>query len=347
MADDDLLLPKAPAAKPDDPEDVSWALSTAEAMWTRGEHGESIKWVRKAAEAAADAENDARALELAKAASDLAGAIARASSRSLPAVAPSGATVEVAAVDPALLASATTGSPPAVAPAAPRPPLPNRSFSPMPRPAVSPSQSFPKPPLPAAGRPPATPMTASSPPPPVAPTASNERARGAPPRPYPSNTGIPAQSGAPRAVKPPSAPSAKPDVTFRAEGDPTVVGNVNDLMTEAARLRGEHTNTWDAAETQSLSGDLAQRDGDRQTFFGGEPPPTTASAPVAAPAAERSAVQHDPQIRTSQAVRVVVWRDSSGVHIAPAGTVVSAITVDAVLVALEPHADLTAWLSQR
>ena len=48
---------------------------------------------------------------------------------------------------------------------------------------------------------------------------------------------------------------------------------------------------------------------------------------------------------TSQAVRVVVWRDANGVHVAPAGTVVSAITVEAVLVALEPHADLTAWLS--
>ncbi|HVH45296.1 MAG TPA: hypothetical protein VM925_23245 [Labilithrix sp.] len=47
---------------------------------------------------------------------------------------------------------------------------------------------------------------------------------------------------------------------------------------------------------------------------------------------------------TSQAVRVVVWRDANGVHVAPAGTTVSAITVDAVLVALEPNADLTAWL---
>ena len=57
--------------------------------------------------------------------------------------------------------------------------------------------------------------------------------------------------------------------------------------------------------------------------------------------------QHDPGIVTSQAVRVVVWRDANGVHVAPAGTVVSAITVDAVLVALEPNADLTAWLTQK
>jgi hypothetical protein len=56
---------------------------------------------------------------------------------------------------------------------------------------------------------------------------------------------------------------------------------------------------------------------------------------------------HDPEIQTSQAVRVVVWRDANGVHVAPAGTVVSSITIDAVLVVLEPSADLTAWLSQR
>jgi hypothetical protein len=60
-----------------------------------------------------------------------------------------------------------------------------------------------------------------------------------------------------------------------------------------------------------------------------------------------SATQHDPEIVTTQAVRVVVWRDASGVHVAPAGTVVTAITVDAVLVALDGAADLTAWLSQR
>jgi hypothetical protein len=52
-------------------------------------------------------------------------------------------------------------------------------------------------------------------------------------------------------------------------------------------------------------------------------------------------------VASTQAVRVVVWRDASGVHVAPAGTVVSAITVDAVLVALEPSTDLTAWLSQQ
>lgn len=52
-------------------------------------------------------------------------------------------------------------------------------------------------------------------------------------------------------------------------------------------------------------------------------------------------------VRPSQAVHVIVWRDANGVHVAPAGTVVSSITVDAMLVALDPSADLSAWLEAR
>ena len=77
MGDDQLALPSIPDARAEDPEDVSWALSTAEAMWARGDHAEGIKWVRRAAEAASEAEDDTRALELAKAAADLAGMLTR------------------------------------------------------------------------------------------------------------------------------------------------------------------------------------------------------------------------------------------------------------------------------
>ena len=76
------MLPQVPEAKPEDPEDVSWALSTAEAMWARGDHAEGIKWVRRAAEAASEAEKDLRALELAKAAADLTGLVSRQASAS-------------------------------------------------------------------------------------------------------------------------------------------------------------------------------------------------------------------------------------------------------------------------
>lgn len=53
----------------------------------------------------------------------------------------------------------------------------------------------------------------------------------------------------------------------------------------------------------------------------------------------------DSPLRPAQAVRVVVWRSSEGVHVAPAGTSVSAISLDAMLVALDPSADLATWLS--
>src|SRR5450432_18855 len=60
-----------PKARDDDPEDVSWALSTAATQFARGDRVEALKWLRRAAEAASEAERDSRALELAKAAADL------------------------------------------------------------------------------------------------------------------------------------------------------------------------------------------------------------------------------------------------------------------------------------
>ncbi|MGZ3449859.1 MAG: hypothetical protein ACXVEF_09685, partial [Polyangiales bacterium] len=64
----EALLPRP---KESDPEDVAWALSTAEAFWKRGELHDAINWVRKAAEAASEADADMRVIELAKAASEL------------------------------------------------------------------------------------------------------------------------------------------------------------------------------------------------------------------------------------------------------------------------------------
>ena len=68
--------PPSFAIKPDDPKDVAWGLKTAETCWKRGEGSEALKWLRRAVEAASEAEEDARALELAKVAADLATQIA-------------------------------------------------------------------------------------------------------------------------------------------------------------------------------------------------------------------------------------------------------------------------------
>src|SRR5262245_66390148 len=61
-----------PSPLEQDDEDVHWALSTASALWTRGERTEALKWLRRAAETASDANADTRALELFKAAAEVA-----------------------------------------------------------------------------------------------------------------------------------------------------------------------------------------------------------------------------------------------------------------------------------
>ena len=65
-----------PTPRLDDDEDVHWALSTAGALWGRGERGEALKWLRRAAEQASDVNADARSLELFKAAAEVASHVA-------------------------------------------------------------------------------------------------------------------------------------------------------------------------------------------------------------------------------------------------------------------------------
>ena len=60
-----------PNTKDTDPEDVVWGLQTAEALWKRGERIDAIVWLRRAAQAAGEAADDDRALELARAAAEL------------------------------------------------------------------------------------------------------------------------------------------------------------------------------------------------------------------------------------------------------------------------------------
>jgi hypothetical protein len=60
-----------PPSKDTDAEDVVWGLQTAEALWKRGERIDAIVWLRRAAQAADEAADDDRALELARAAAEL------------------------------------------------------------------------------------------------------------------------------------------------------------------------------------------------------------------------------------------------------------------------------------
>ena len=65
------LSSKFPNAEPSDPEGVVLALETARALWLRRDRQEAVRWIRRAAENAEEAGEDARAVALARAAADL------------------------------------------------------------------------------------------------------------------------------------------------------------------------------------------------------------------------------------------------------------------------------------
>jgi len=98
-------------------------------------------------------------------------------------------------------------------------------------------------------------------------------------------------------------------------------------------------DAWPTQATGRGRGDLSYED-EPKTRIGA---PAYTDAPAYLEAHDR--VTAIPGDRPSQAVRVIVWRAADGVHVAPHGTTVSAISVDAMLVALDPNADLYAWLS--
>jgi hypothetical protein len=139
----------------------------------------------------------------------------------------------------------------------------------------------------------------------------------------------------------PSPEEVTPDVaSVVPPTDPTPDRETRPVdIAPAGQTRPEDMDAW---PTQSLTGE--DDPNDEKTRIG--VPAYAASARIATEALQSSPhIEVEPPLRASQAVRVVVWRASDGVHVAPQGTVVSAISVDAVLVALDPSADLAAWLS--
>jgi hypothetical protein len=136
-----------PPAKATDDADVAWALSTAQTSFARGDEEEALKWLRRAAENASEAEDDLRALELAKAVAELAARI--------------GSKRELGA------SQAPAGPPPAHAagPASAAPPKPLQSVPPRPGPSAPPRPGASVPPRPsgAPARPSVAPRAAVSP----------------------------------------------------------------------------------------------------------------------------------------------------------------------------------------
>ncbi len=302
-----------PAAKKSDHEDVAWALSTAEAQWSRGERGEAIKWLRRAAEAASEVDDDTRALELAKAVAEL--------TASTPPPAPSTPPKAVEVPPQAAAPKSTSG--------APRPPA-----------SVPPRSNAPRP-LIGTGKP-------------KAPSA-------------------PVKRGGRKSIPPEGAtalrgqPQKEDDKTIRSLGrgestDTDLVASpakLDDTTPHPPSTKDPHSQVptmppagsavaasdADAWPTEAMSGqDLPNFEHER-TRVGGEPyqppEPTVVATNVAAPPPPGE------KLAASQAVRVIVWRDANGVHVAPAGTTVTAITVDAMLVAMDTTADLSAWLNKK
>lgn len=184
-----------PPPRSDDDEDVHWALSTASALWARGDTGEALKWLRRAAETASDQNRDQRSLELFKAAADATSLLGRGSG-SVPAPPGHGAGSQPAhgiASSPPPGASAshppprTSGTPPP--PRAATPPPPRVSATPPPpRVSAAPPSASTPPPIGSAAPPPR--VSATPPPPQVGaarpsalPSASTPRPPGALPAP--------------------------------------------------------------------------------------------------------------------------------------------------------------------
>lgn len=75
-----------PPSSDRDTDDVQCSLTVAKSLWTQGEKKEALKWLRRAAEQASDAEDDIRSLELYKMAADVATLVSK---RFVPAAVPS------------------------------------------------------------------------------------------------------------------------------------------------------------------------------------------------------------------------------------------------------------------
>jgi hypothetical protein len=297
-----------PNKLPDDAEDVSWALSTAEAMWNRGDYAEAVRWIRRAAEAASESDADARHLELAKAAAELSSQLdvsARPTTLAPPPVAK----------------TSKTSTPPSISKRAP----PSPSKVPLPLKLKTEAMPTPEGDLQASGS---------------RPTTRNLRA-------FAISTDL--ETTAEITVLPIEAQPQRLHELHELhesragvdddEPPPTVVP-------DKLKLLLAHANQSDAWPMRTFVDDTADGTDDmaeEQTQIGSS---NHVGKPVAA-SSSPPAPRTEPAVRPSQAVRVVVWRDQDRVRVAPLGTKVSAIAVEAVLVALDPSADLAAWLTSK
>lgn len=279
--------PSFPAALPTDNEDVSWALSTGQACWARGDKADAVKWVKRASDSAADAGDDDRAFALARVAADLKQAAGIGSTVAPPAAppppAPAATPAPPAVATPIPASAASTPIPsgtatpiPAPAPTKPStvsPPPPARGSGTQPVPPTRPAAAVPMPrATPTTSRPATTPPTAARPqtaappkpgttPPPA--TKATESTKGATPRPVGPATRA---SEVQRSAKPSEPPDEPSLVTVPFPDDPgfadvhdrvTIVGQLPHLPDRPPPVRGKMDTPTDLvmrAPVQDLDG---------------------------------------------------------------------------------------------
>ena len=206
MADLAVTLPES---RPDDDEDVVWGLSTATALWARGERGDAVVWIRRAAEAAVAAGQGDRGAELSVIAKQVEQALEEHLRQTMP--------------PPPL-----TDPPAQAAPPMPAPPVPDRKSlgievelepaAPAPEPSASRPAHAPPAPIPPLAAPVVRSSTVAPPPPP-------------PRGPLPSYSFLPRPRVAPRApILDPWAEETSPGMRvdpairgIQVEGDEVVV----------------------------------------------------------------------------------------------------------------------------
>lgn len=369
--------PAVPKPLGTDEEDVAWALATAEAMWARGDRLDAIKWIRKAAEAASEADDILRAADLASAAADLANALDPALAGPPAGRAALNKTMQShQSLVPGLGHGAGQG-PAGVPPAKAAPPVPVRPAPvevrrPSPATGILSIKNIHQRPAPAAAG--ASPNAASPRPAVTAPRAAAVQVtpaagqRMAPltsarkPDPHPDATmELPAlDPNATRALEtrqssPPPRPSNRPPAASPSSPAPKLAPPSN-APPPADGWDLPHTvvlpPTRTALETPPEHVDPNQL-GAVMPYPGATTPASGRVGPIRAKVNTMTEVDREvppevgrraARLQASQAFHVVLWKDARGVHVAPSGTVVSAITVDAILIALDPSADLSAWL---
>jgi hypothetical protein len=410
---------RVPTPLTHDPEDVAWALTTAEAMWNRGDRHDAVKWVRRAADAAREAKATERAAELVRAGNELATIAEQSPSISrldvvprsrppsfLPTHHPEVPDVPPLPAPPIVPSPVVSLEEPNVEAAGPssgaaasmnvdagrrvtRPSGPE-NFSittkfleetrPAPQVAPAPSDAPPPvrpalttvvvdPPVSTAAPVVADRLPETTPPPPVASAEPPSKA------PREANPNATAQWSVAEALARVAAVSHAAAIsTARAESDAgeraTLVSATTSAPADAVPDLSDSIGASDPLETttevramlrNAALAEAASRDatsdesaidpatGEHRSVLPPAPPAESSGealpslsgdgkASVPARAGTRTA------LRTSQAVHVVLWKDAQGVHIAPTGTVVSAIALEALIVPLDPSADLSAWL---